>query len=757
MPAAQMLWEPPNVKQTQMYAFKKHIEWNYNVSLDGYAALHQWSIDNIPQFWEEVWEWTDRPVVASRKWDKIPTAHSGRPPRSVGVDHVGKRYLVNALLMNNVAATDDMMHHISFNMVIVIDLTVPMQAIPAWFEGARLNWAENMLRPEFRTSGKVALIQVVEPEPAAPLSYTQLSYASLYSIVHSTSLALSARGIQAGDILGYYGPTSLASVVFCLAATSLGAIWSSAASDFGSKGVLERFEQFGDKLFGIVCVDGVRYNGKRIDQRKKVNEVLEGLQKNRGGRALPVILVDYLQEGLPEPIEEGWMSESMLRSEGEELKSKAAMDFYQTSFDHPLWVLFSSGTTGKPKPIVHRSGGMLLQSKKEHIIHGDLSENDVFFYYTTPGWMMYNYLISGLQTGATVIVYDGSPLWKPELLWRMADELAVTIFGTSAKYIDVLSKGYAPNQHFKLAALRQVLSTGSPLKPESFVWVYENIKKDILLGSITGGELSAMVWLVSLVSGVDDCGLKTGTDICSLFAGHNAMLPVYEGEIQSLGLGMAVESYSEDGKSLPRGKQGELVCTKPFPCMPVYFWNDEGNARYHASYFDKFEGVWAHGDFCIITPSQKGNGGGLLMLGRSDGVGNPSGVRFGSSEIYEVMDTFPSSIILDALVVGQKTQGSADERVLLFVKVASGQVLTNELVKEIKLKIRSARSARHVPERIIEVKDVPYTINGKKVEIPIKKLLSGAPLNSINFATLSNPECLEEYVQLGQKLRAEVA
>ncbi|SGY15511.1 BQ5605_C013g07389 [Microbotryum silenes-dioicae] len=693
MATAQMLWEPQNVEQTQMYAFKKHIEGKYNVSLDDYAALHQWSIDNIPQFWEEVWEWTDRPVVASRKWDKV------------------------------------------------IDLTVPMQAIPAWFEGARLNWAENMLRPEFRTSEKIALIQVVEPEPTAPLSYTRVSYASLYSIVHSTSLALSAKGLKPGDILGYYGPTSLASVVFCLAATSLGAIWSSAASDFGSKGVLERFEQFGDNLFGIVCVDGVRYNGKRIDQRKKVNEILEGLQKNRGERALPVILVDYLQEGLPEPSQEGWTSELTLRSEGEETKRKsgAEMKFYQTNFDHPLWVLFSSGTTGKPKPIVHRSGGMLLQSKKEHMIHGDLSEKDVFFYYTTPGWMMYNYLISGLQTGASVIVYDGSPLWKPELLWQMADELAVSVFGTSAKYIDVLSKGYSPNQQFELAALRQVLSTGSPLKPESFVWVYENIKKNILLGSITGG-----------------------TDICSLFAGHNAMLPVYEGEIQSLGLGttyltVAVESYSEDGKSLPRGEQGDLVCTKPFPCMPVYFWNDEGNARYHASYFDKFEDVWAHGDFCVITPSQKGNGGGLLMLGRSDGVLNPSGVRFGSSEIYEVMDTFPSSIISDALVVGQKTQDGADERVVLFVKIASGQALTDELVKEIKLKIRSARSARHVPERIVEVTDVPYTVNGKKVEIPIKKLLTGAPISSINFATLSNPECLEEYVQLGQKLRAEVA
>ncbi|KAM0752422.1 acetoacetate-CoA ligase [Meredithblackwellia eburnea MCA 4105] len=701
---AELLWKPSNPGNSALAAFTKHVEQKYNIQLADYQALHQWSIDNIQNFWAEVWDWVAPAdleaavgptggVKASKRWDQV------------------------------------------------IDLTVPRPSIPAWFSGAKLNWAENMLRT--RSSSQTALIETTEPAPGqTQLSYKRLSYADLYQQVHETQLALAKLGLKQGQILGFYGPTSISSVILLLAATSLGAIWSSAASDFGPTGVLERFEQFGDSLWGVFGVESVRYNGKVLPQRPKLQAVVDGLRKARGenGNKFWVGIGDYLgegntQNGLKADDGEAWMSWEELgrigREEWEEKGRPNEIEFWQGDFDAPLWILFSSGTTGKPKPIVHRAGGMLLQSKKEHVLHGDMGPEDVFFYYTTPGWMMYNYLVSGLQTGCAVVLFDGSPLFKPEWLWDMTYDLGVTIFGTSAKYIDVLSKGYVPKDHHEYPKLKQVLSTGSPLKPELFSWVYDNIKKDLTLGSITGG-----------------------TDICSLFGAHNTSLPVYRGEIQCLGLGMAVESWSEEGVPVPRGEQGDLVCVKPFPCMPVFFWNDKGGERYRASYFDKFEGVWAHGDFCIIGESREGNGGGLVMLGRSDGVLNPSGIRFGSSEIYEVLDSVDS--VVDSLVIGQKTQGGSDERVVLFVQLQEGKLLGDDLMKEIKLKIRTSRSARHVPERILQVGDVPHTVNGKKVEIPVKKLLNGAPMASINFSTLRNPSCLDEYERLGETLRSEL-
>ncbi|KAK4055353.1 hypothetical protein OIO90_003191 [Microbotryomycetes sp. JL221] len=699
--SGKLLWTPSNVEQTQMFKFQRHIAQKYQVQLDNYESLQKWSTANIPEFWQEVWNWNE-PVKASK-------------------------------LSNQ-----------------VIDLTVPMQDIPSWFEGAKLNWAENMLQAGMKTPEKVAVIECSEPAANEPMEYKQITYGTLIDQVHSVALSLRQLGLKPNSILCYYGPTSAASLVLLLATTSIGAIWSSAASDFGANGVLERFEQFlndedSNRLWGIVGVDSVRYNGKIISQRSKFDAVVDGLKKQRkqGANQLEVIVQDYLGVGRQEPLNEGYRDFDEFVEIGNKDKASNALSFEQVSFDQPLWVLFSSGTTGKPKPIVHRAGGMLLQSKKEHVIHGDVTAKDVFYYYTTPGWMMYNYLVSALQTGCTLIMYDGSPLFRPELLWKMVDDVGVTVFGTSAKYIDVLSKGYEPKEKHSLSTLKQILSTGSPLKPELFSWVYDHIKQDVLLGSITGG-----------------------TDICSLFAGHNTALPVYEGEIQCICLGMQIESWSDDAKTLPHGQQGELVCAKPFPCMPIFFWGDsKDHARYRSSYFDKFEGVWAHGDFCIITPSRNGNGGGLLMLGRSDGVLNPSGIRFGSAEIYEVCDTFSPSadnagqfnVIEDSLVVGQKTQGGADERVVLFVKLVDGNELSEALLKEIKLRVRTARSARHVPERIIAVQDIPHTINGKKVEVPIKKLLNGAPLSSINASTLRNPECLQEYVELGQQLRKEVA
>ncbi|KAG8896838.1 hypothetical protein FRB99_008616 [Tulasnella sp. 403] len=395
---------------------------------------------------------------------------------------------------------------------------------------------------------------------------------------------------------------------------------------------------------------------------------------------------------------------------------------------------------------------MLLQSKKEFVICGDITQDDVFFYYTTTGWMMWNFLVNALSTGCTLVLYDGSPLRDPALLWKMTEELKITIFGTSAKYLDQLAKGYEPKLHHDLSTLRQIYSTGSPLASHLFDYVYQSISSEVMLASITGG-----------------------TDICSLFAGMCTALPVYRGEIQCRMLGMAVESWNSDGRPTKSDESGELVCTKPFPCQPVGFWPLKGygsdgdveaaQERYRQSYFNEFKDVWYHGDHILITPSSEGNAGGVVMLGRSDGVLNPGGVRFGSSEIYNVLDACfcpaagrrASETIVDSLVVGQTTQGGADERVVLFVKLEDGHVLNGELVKEIKREIRSRRTARHVPEKVIlQVSDVPYTLNAKKVEVPIKKILNGIPAESLNLTTLRNPECLGEYVRLGQDLRREV-
>lgn len=430
--------------------------------------------------------------------------------------------------------------------------------------------------------------------------------------------------------------------------------------------------------------------------------------------------------------------------------SEGEIEWARLGFNWPLWILFSSGTTGRPKPIVHRAGGMLLQAKKEFVICADLQPEDVFFYYTTTGWMMWNFLVSGLSVGCTLVLYDGSPLRDPAFLWRLVDELSITIFGTSAKYIDHLSKVYKPRAHHSISTLRHIYSTGSPLAAPLYDYVYESIHPNVLLASITGG-----------------------TDICSLFAGMCSALPVYRGEVQCRLLGMAVTAFTPQGTIAERGEAGELVCLKPFPCQPVGFWplpgygNDEdvkvAQSRYQQAYFSEFEGVWFHGDHVVITRSRSGNSGGMVMLGRSDGVLNPGGVRFGSAELYDVIDMYfapnashSSHTIVDCLAVGQSIAQGTDERVILFIKLLEGEHLTAELERRIKTEIRTRRSARHVPSKIIQVEDIPYTLNGKRVEVPVKKIINGAPISSVNPATLRNPECLKSYELIGKELRAEV-
>ncbi|KAI5124974.1 hypothetical protein M0805_007400 [Coniferiporia weirii] len=630
---------------------------------------------------------------------------------------------------------------------------------PEWFCGAQLNWAENMLLKKWREGGegaRVALVQAVEPlvgERFDPAALRRVTYTELYALVADLVSALLELGLQPGDRVGSYCSNCIENVAACLATAAIGCIWVSAAADFGPEGVLERFEQVKPKV--VFSINGVVYNGKVHPHLSKLSELLSGMA-SRSCSPQKVVVIDTIN--IPSSgWDRHWVRWDDFLSRGREKKlgldEQGEILWKRVGFNWPLWILFSSGTTGKPKPIVHRAGGMLLQVRKEFAICGDLRPEDVFFYYTTTGWMMWNFLVAGLASGCTLVLYDGSPLRDPSYLWSLVDTLGITIFGTSAKYIDQLSKVYRPRECHSLATLKQIYSTGSPLTAVSYDYVYEHIHANILLGSITGG-----------------------TDICSLFAGMNTALPVYRGEIQCRMLGMAIETYVPGGSTCIPGEPGELVCTRPFPCQPAGFWPLPGfpdtdlkdvevaKARYVAAYFAEFKDVWYHGDHVLLTPTRRGNGGGLIMLGRSDGVLNPGGVRFGSAEIYDVLDmcfkpgptTPPEHIVVDCIAIGQTASGGADERVVLFVKLHEGYTCTDELQRRIKAEIRTRRTARHVPERILQVTDIPYTLNGKRVEVPVKKIVNGAPV-TVNPATLRNPECIAEFVMLGSKLRAEVA
>ncbi|KAG6814189.1 hypothetical protein H0H92_000866 [Tricholoma furcatifolium] len=591
-----------------------------------------------------------------------------------------------------------------------------------------------------------------QPEPTPETPNPQLrkcTYQALYNLTSDLASALLQNGLEPGDRVASYSSNCIENVAACLATTAVGGIWVSAAADFGPEGVIERFEQVQPKF--IFAVDAVVYNAKVHRHIPKVDAVLSGLSKKNIAPAKIIIIHTIPQEEDRGDWHPDWISWDAFLAEGRDRK-------------------LGQTPSGEIQPIVHRAGGMLLQAKKEFAICGDLKPEDVFFYYTTTssGWMMWNFLVSGLSLGTTMVLYDGSPLKNPAYLWDLVDTLGITIFGTSAKYIDHLSKGYRPREHHNLSTLRHIYSTGSPLAPPLFDYVYQHIHKDVLLASITGG-----------------------TDICSLFAGMCSALPVYRGEIQCRMLGMAAESFTPSGALCAPGEPGELVCVKPFPCMPLGFWPLDGYGsksevdaaalRYQQSYFSEFEGVWYHGDHVMITRSRSENGGGLVMLGRSDGVlfvftrvtylgrstdlshlRNPGGIRFGSSELYDILDLCFSGpgaeyTILDALAVGQKIDNGMDERVVLFIKLPEGSTLTPEMEHKIKVEVRNRRSPRHVPAQIIQVTDIPYTLNGKRVEVLVKKIINGASLTSVNPATLSNPECLAFYAEIGTSLRAQVA
>jgi acetoacetyl-CoA synthetase len=565
----------------------------------------------------------------------------------------------------------------------------------SWFVGGELNFAENLLR---QRDDHPAIIAWTEDGRR-----DELSYRELYQEVAKLAAALRREGVGPGDRVAAVMPHAATTIVAMLATTALGAIWSSCSPDFGVQGVVDRFGQIEPKV--LITIDGYRYNGKPIDVRGKLAEIasrLPGLQR--------VVMAPFLEPApAPGPLGGAVLYDDFV------VNDPGPIPFAQLPFAHPVYILYSSGTTGVPKAIVHGAGGTLLQHLKELLLHTDLKPEDRIFYFTTCGWMMWNWQVSALATGATLVLYDGSP-FHPDAgrLFDLAQAEGVTVFGTSAKYIDAVKKaGLEPARTHDLSALRAILSTGSPLVPESFDFVYRNIKRDLHLASISGG-----------------------TDIMGCFALGNPIAPVWRGELQTRGLGMAVEVWNAQGEAVT-GEPGELVCVKPFPSMPVGFWNDPDGSRYRRAYFEHFPGVWTHGDHVELTAHD-----GLIIYGRSDAVLNPGGVRIGTAEIYRQVEQIPE--VLEALAVGQEWDG--DTRVVLFVRLAEGATFDDALAERIRRQIRTNCTPRHVPAKILRVADIPRTMNNKIAELAVRETIHGRPVK--NADALANPASLELYRDL---------
>ena len=560
-----------------------------------------------------------------------------------------------------------------------------------WFDGATLNFTENLLR--YRDD-KIAIHFYGEDGTQSSLSYREL-----HDQVSRLARSMREMGIVKNDRVAGFMPNIPETIITMLATASIGAIWSSCSPDFGIKGVLDRFQQIEPKL--IFAADGYLYNGKTIDCLFRLKKILVDLPSIK-----KTIIVPFAGDSNTNVIKNSMLWNDFLH------KDSGDIIFEQLPFDHPLYIMYSSGTTGLPKSIVHSAGGTLIQHLKELKLHTDLTQNDKIFYFTTCGWMMWNWLISSLAVGATIVLYDGSPLYPDgTALLKMADDLGITVFGTSAKYIASLeSAGIKPKQISSFPKLRTILSTGSPLVEENFDFVYGEWKEDVQLASISGG-----------------------TDIISCFALGNPILPVRRGELQCRGLGMKVESYNEKGMSV-RNEKGELVCTQAFPSMPIYFWNDSNGKKYQSAYFDVYPNIWHHGDYLEINDF-----GGVKIYGRSDTTLNPGGIRIGTAEIYQTVERFNE--VEDSLVISQPWQN--DERIILFLKMKDRITLTNSLKTRVKKSIRESCTHRYVPAIIIAVEDIPYTINGKKVELAVKQVIQNQIVK--NKDSLVNPNSLEFY------------
>ena len=642
-----ILWKPDSKKETKMVELTAIINHNHDQKIKNYEQLHNWSINHIPEFWEEIWNYCN--IIHSESYTQVVNDFKLMPGAK-------------------------------------------------WFAGAKLNFAENLLR--FRDN-RVAIKFKSEDK-----SLRELTYLELFQEVEKVSSYLKELGVQKGDRVVGFLPNVPEAVVAMLATSSLGAVWSSCSPDFGTNGVLDRFSQIEPKV--IFSAYGYRYNGRYYDSLKKLNDVIRELPTVQ-----KVILIDNDNNDEKNPEFEFISYNKILEGNPNPIR------FEQLPFDHPLYIMYSSGTTGLPKSIVHSAGGTLLQHLKELHFHCDLKREDTIFYFTTCGWMMWNWLVSALSIGSTVVLYDGSPFYPDRKeMWRLADKLEFSVFGTSAKYIDACRENNIfPSTFSKLAKLRSLLSTGSPLVEESFEYVYKHVKKDVHLASISGG-----------------------TDIISCFALGSPTLEVVKGELQCRGLGMDVHSYDDNGKPIIE-KKGELVCISAFPSMPVYFWNDRDGSKYKNAYFSTFPGIWHHGDFIRI--SEKGS---LKIYGRSDSTLNPGGIRIGTSEIYRVVNSL--DIIKDSLVIGQEWEG--DQRIILFVLMVDDFPLEEDMIDHIKFQIKNSCSPRHVPSKIVKVKGIPYTINGKKVEVAVKKVIEGKTVT--NKESLSNPETLSQFRNIPELL-----
>ncbi|HEV3007611.1 MAG TPA: acetoacetate--CoA ligase [Burkholderiales bacterium] len=569
-----------------------------------------------------------------------------------------------------------------------------------WFPEARLNFAENLLRRGDRGD---ALVFWDESG-----SQRRLSYSDLTSDVSRAVQALQAIGLRAGDRAAAFIPNLPETGMLALAALSQGIVWSSCSPDFGVDGVVERFGQIEPKV--LFCADGYRYNGQAHETLERAGAIAERLPTVRKVVVVPYLDPDVDVSEVPKAVR---LDEWLRRYQPGDIA------YAQLPFNHPVFVLFTSGTTGKPKCIVHGAGGTLLQSLKTFKLHFDVRAGDRFFYFCTTNWVVWNVLFSGLCSEASLMLYDGSPFARnAKILFDFAEKERFTHFGTSAKFLDALAKrGLRPRDTHELSSLRMLISTGSPLAPESFDFVYDSIKNDVCLSSISGG-----------------------TDIMGAFADASAVLPVYRGELQCRSLGMAVEVFNENGESVV-GEKGELVCTKPFPSMPLGFWNDRGDERYHAAYFAKYPNVWTHGDWCELTER-----GTMLVYGRSDATLNPGGVRIGTAEIYSVVERIDE--VEESVAIGQlwPPDSPTDTRIVLFVKLRSGYSLDDALEDRIRHEIRRHASPRHVPARIVQVADIPRTKNGKVVELAVKAAVHGMPVTNID--SLANPEALEFFRNL---------
>ena len=639
------IWSPSpeRIARTQLTRFMRFVRERHRAPVPDYAALHRWSIEFPENFWSALWDFCE--IRAQTRATQI-LADGNRMP--------GAR----------------------------------------WFIDARLNYAENLLRRDGNTA---AIIFRNERGQRRELSWAQLRRETA-----RIADGLRAAGVQPGDRVAAYLPNIPETVIAMLAATSIGAVFSSCSPDFGLSGVLDRFGQITPKV--LFAADGYRYAGKTLDCMETIRAVKEKIASIEC-----VVLVPCLNE---RPALDTIGSAVAFAEFGD---STAPLSFEQLPFDHPAFILYTSGTTGVPKCIVHSAGGALLQQMKEHILHSDMGPDDRFFYYTTCGWVMWNGLASGLATGATIVLFDGAPLQPdPRVLWRMAHDERITIFGTSPRFLVAGEQAdIRPRCEFELSALRTIISTGAPLNPPSYRYVYREVKPDVLLASISGG-----------------------TDPMACFGSGCPIQPVYEGELQALSLGMKTEIYDDAGKPLV-GEQGELVCSAPFPSVPIGFWGDTDGSRFHGTYFARYPNVWWHGDLATITSR-----GGLVVHGRSDAVLNPGGVRIGTAEIYRQVEKIEE--VAESIAIAQQWQD--DVRIVLFVRLREGSTLDEGLRDKIRTAIRGNTTPRHVPARIVQVPDLPRTINGKLVELAVRDVVHGRAVK--NLDALANPQALDYFKDL---------